>query len=139
MINFDKFNNLMRYLISLLLLFIVLSCSNKENYEFSGDWKLITLYETVYGEEDNKPFPEPAPTISFRSDNLVFYYNTLMSYEIKGDSMILYDDRTKTVSRKFKYKFYNQDEFSFSFIRKLKVDSIGILDINYKSIWSKVK
>ena len=72
----------MQYLVSLLLFFILSSCSNQESFQFSGDWKLQSL------SADNEiiPFAEPAPVTSFRSDNLVFYYNTLMRYELTNDS-----------------------------------------------------
>ena len=48
---FDKFNNLMRYLISLVGLFILFSCSSSEKDNFSGDWKLVNLFR------DNEAIP----------------------------------------------------------------------------------
>ena len=64
----------MQQLVSLLLFFILMSCSNQDVPKFSGDWKL----ESLNADEEIIPFPEPGPITSFRSDNLVFYYNKLM-------------------------------------------------------------
>ena len=102
--------------------------------KFSGDWKL----ESLNADEESIPFPEPGPITSFRSDNLVFYYNTLMRYEIKEDSLILYDEQAGTISRRFKYEFNNENEFTLNFIRRVRVDSLEFLDIKYKSKWIKV-
>ena len=124
----------MQHLVSLLLFFILMSCSNQEAPKFSGDWKL----ESLNADEESIPFPEPGPITSFRSDNLVFYYNTLMRYEIKEDSLILYDEQVGTISRRFKYEFNNENEFTLNFIRRVRVDSLEFLDIKYKSKWIKV-
>tara|TARA_Y100001936_G_C15928295_1_gene587924 strand:+ start:287 stop:625 length:339 start_codon:yes stop_codon:yes gene_type:complete len=111
-----------------------MSCSNQEAPKFSGDWKL----ESLNADEESIPFPEPGPITSFRSDNLVFYYNTLMRYEIKEDSLILYDEQAGTISRRFKYEFNNENVFTLNFIRRVRVDSLEFLDIKYKSKWIKV-
>ena len=124
----------MQQLVSLLLFFILMSCSNQDVPKFSGDWKL----ESLNADEESIPFPEPGPITSFRSDNLVFYYNKLMRYEIKEDSLILYDEQAGTISRRFKYEFNNENEFTLNFIRRVRVDSLEFLDIKYKSKWIKV-
>jgi len=134
MIFFDKFNNLMRHLI-LFVLIILLSCSSTENNTFSGDWKLVNLFR------DNEAIPSlEGPTIisSFRSDNLVFYYNALMYYKVNGDSLFLYDEQTNELGRAFKYEFMDDGMLSLKFNRKLKSDSVKIINITYESIWSKV-
>ncbi len=132
---FDKFNNLMRYLISLVGLFILLSCSSSEKNNFSGDWELVNLFR------DNEAIPSlEGPTIisSFRSENLVFYYNTLMYYKVQDDSLFFYDEQTNELGRAFKYEFMDDGMLSLKFNRKLKSDSVKIINITYESIWSKV-
>lgn len=132
---FDKFNNLMRYLISLVGLFILFSCSSSEKDNFSGDWKLVNLFR------DNEAIPSlegPTTITSFRSDNLVFYYNTLMYYKVQDDSLFLYDEQTNDLSRAFKYEFMDDDILSLNFSRKIKLDSVKTTEIIYESIWSKV-
>lgn len=134
MIFFDKFNNLMRYLILLVVLFTLLSCSSEKKY-FSGDWKLVDLFR------DNEAIPSlegPTMITSFKSDNLVFYYNTLMKYKIQNDSLFLYDEQTNDLARAFKYEFMEDDILSLKFNRKMRSDSINIINITYESIWSKV-
>ena len=134
MIFFDKFNNLMRYLISLVGLFVILSCSSEKN-NFAGDWKLVNL------SRDNEPIPSlegPTMISSFRSENLVFYYNTLMYYKVQDDSLFFYDEQTNDLSRAFKYEFMEGDILSLKFNRKMKLDSVKIINITYESIWSKV-
>ncbi len=123
----------MQYLVSLLLFFILSSCSNQESFQFSGDWKLQSL------SADNEiiPFSEPAPVTSFRSDNLVFYYNTLMRYELTNDSLKLFDEESGVLVRDFKIDFENQDQFSLTFLRKIQVDSINYSFITYNSQWKK--
>ncbi|MDG2342645.1 MAG: hypothetical protein P8L24_06260 [Cytophagales bacterium] len=124
----------MRHLI-LFVLFILLSCSSTENNTFSGDWKLVNLFR------DNEAIPSlEGPTIisSFRSDNLVFYYNALMYYKVQNDSLFLYDEQTNELGRAFKYEFMDDGMLSLKFNRKLKSDSVKIINITYESIWSKV-
>ena len=126
MIFFDKFNNLMRHLISLVGLFILLSCSSSEKNNFSGDWELVNLFR------DNEAIPSlEGPTIisSFRSENLVFYYNTLMYYKVQDDSLFFYDEQTNDLSRAFKYEFMEGDILSLKFNRKMKSDSVKIINI----------
>ncbi len=69
------------YIISLLVFY---SCSESKKLNFSGDWKLVSMYQ------DNSPISIEhlnAKTTSFKSDNLVFYFNRLMRYEILNDSV----------------------------------------------------
>jgi len=125
----------MRYLISLVGLFILFSCSSLEKDNFSGDWKLVNLFR------DNEAIPSlegPTTITSFRSDNLVFYYNTLMYYKVQDDSLFLYDEQTNDLSRAFKYEFMDDDILSLNFSRKIKLDSVKTTEIIYESIWSKV-
>jgi len=125
----------MRHLISLVGLFILLSCSSSEKNNFSGDWELVNLFR------DNEAIPSlEGPTIisSFRSENLVFYYNTLMYYKVQDDSLFFYDEQTNDLSRAFKYEFMEGDILSLKFNRKMKSDSVKIINITYESIWSKV-
>ena len=132
---FDKFNNLMRYLILLVGFFILLSCSSSKKNTFSGEWGLINLFR------DNEEIPSldgPKIITSFRSDNLVFYYNTLMYYKIQDDSLFLYDEQTNNLARAFKYEFMDDDILSLKFNRKMKLDSVKIINITYESIWSKI-
>ena len=90
---------------------------------------------------DNEAIPSlegPTKITSFKSDNLVFYYNTLMKYKIQNDSLFLYDEQTNDLARAFKYEFMEDDILSLKFNRKMRSDSINIINITYESIWSKV-
>lgn len=124
----------MQYLVSLLLFFIFISCSTQEPFKFSGDWKL----ESLYADSETIPFPEPAPVTSFRSDDLVFYYNTLMRYKLNNDSLKLFDEESGVLVRNFKIDFESQDQFSLTFLRKIQIDSANYSFVTYNSLWKKI-
>ena len=73
----------MRKIIYFFTLIIIFSCSKP--IKLKGDWKMNVLLENNI----EKPSPVQPPIISFRSDNLVFYFNTLMVYELEDDSLFL--------------------------------------------------
>ena len=61
-----------------------------------------------------------------------------MYYKVKDDSLFFYDEQTNDLSRAFKYEFMEGDILSLKFNRKMKLDSVKIINITYESIWSKV-
>ncbi len=61
-----------------------------------------------------------------------------MYYKVKDDSLFFYDEQTNDLSRAFKYEFMEADILSLKFNRKMKLDSVKIINITYESIWSKV-
>ncbi len=120
------------YISSLLVFF---SCTENKKLNFSGDWKLVSMYQ------DNSPISIEhlnAKTTSFKSDNLVFYFNRLMRYEILNDSVFFYVEESNEIARKFKYKIEN-DVMSLTYLRKVKIDSVNTKKIIYESNWKKIK
>ena len=88
-----------------------------------------------------KPSPVQPPIISFRSDNLVFYFNTLMVYKLKEDSLYLtYEENPEQIIRAFKIDFIDQDHINLSYLRKVQVDSFStaLKNITLQSQWSKI-
>ncbi len=61
-----------------------------------------------------------------------------MYYKVQDDSLFFYDEQTDDLSRAFKYEFMEGDILSLKFNRKMKLDSVKIINITYESIWSKV-
>lgn len=61
-----------------------------------------------------------------------------MYYKVQDDSLFFYDEQTNDLSRAFKYEFMEGDILSLKFSRKMKLDSVKIINITYESIWSKV-
>jgi hypothetical protein len=124
----------MRKLIYFFVLIITFSCSKP--IELKGDWEANTLIIDNIKRED---FPE-FPIISFRSDNLVFYFNTLWVYEIDGDSLFLaYPEKPEKIAKAFKIDFINQDQINLNYSRKVAVDSIiSFIYVPYQSQWSKI-
>jgi len=61
-----------------------------------------------------------------------------MYYKVQDDSIFFYDEQTNDLSRAFKYEFMEGDTLSLKFSRKMKLDSVKIINITYESVWSKV-
>jgi len=125
----------MRKLIYFFVLIITFSCSKP--IELKGDWEANALIIDNIKRED---FPE-FPIISFRSDNLVFYFNTLMVYKLKEDSLYLtYEENPEQIIRAFKIDFIDQDHINLSYLRKVQVDSFStaLKNITLQSQWSKI-
>ena len=112
----------MRKIIYFFTLIIIFSCSKP--IELKGDWKMNVLLENNI----EKPSPVQPPIISFRSDNLVFYFNTLMVYELEDDSLFLaYEENPEQIIRAFKIDFIDSDHINLSYLRKV-----------LQSQWSKI-
>ncbi len=125
----------MRKIICFFTLIITFSCSKP--IELKGDWKMNVLLEN----NTEKPLPVQPPIISFRSDNLVFYFNTLMVYKLKEDSLYLtYEENPEQIIRAFKIDFIDQDHINLSYLRKVQVDSFStaLKNITLQSQWSKI-
>ena len=125
----------MRKIIYFFTLIITFSCSKP--IELKGDWKMNVLLENNVEKEA----PVQPPIISFRSDNLVFYFNTLMVYELENDSLFLaYEENPEQIIRAFKIDFIDQDHINLSYLRKVPVDSFptALKNITLQSQWSKI-
>ena len=110
------------------------ACSNPKAFKFSGDWDLVKMFR-----DNNEMSLEGLYKMSttFHSDNLVFYYNTLMYYEVENDSLFLYEEETKQLARAFKYEILEDGKLSLKYIRKMRADSTTIIDILYESQWEQ--
>lgn len=128
----------MRY-IFLLLIFI--SCSRKKEFILEGDWKLQNIFKEGEKVICKTPSGDDCPVMitSYRSDNLVFYYSHLLTYSLEEDSLFFFNEQTGKLQNAFKFKIIDDNNYSLTFIRRLKIDSINTIDITYKSLWSKVE
>ena len=124
----------MRDIICFFILIITFSCSKP--IELKGDWKVNALMVDNIKRENVPKFP----IISFRSDNLVFYFGTLWVYEIDGDSLFLaYQEEPEKMAQAFKIDLIDHDHFNLNYLRKIPIDSIlGFIYIPYQSQWSKI-
>tara|TARA_B100000586_G_scaffold44588_1_gene28876 strand:- start:193 stop:570 length:378 start_codon:yes stop_codon:yes gene_type:complete len=124
----------MRNLIYFVVLIVTFSCSKQ--IELKGDWKINAL---VIDNIERKEVPE-FPIISFRSDNLVFYFNTLWVYEIQGDSLFLaYQEEPEKIAQAFKIDFIDANHINLNYSRRIAIDSIlGFIYIPYQSQWLKI-
>jgi len=128
----------MRY-IFLLLIFI--SCSPKKDFVLGGDWKLENIFKEGEKVICKTPSGDDCPVMitSYRSDNLVFFYNNLLTYNLEGDSLFFFNEQTGKLQNAFRLKIIDDKNYSLTFIRRLKIDSTNTIDITYKSLWSKVE
>lgn len=117
------------------------SSSNKS--DLTGDWKIMNL--TKDGEEAPGETIRSFPIISFRSDSLVFYFNTLFKFEYDSsrDSLFLtYPDSigTGSYARKFKVNFLELNKMSLTYARKIINDTISLSthDIFYNAIYERI-
>jgi hypothetical protein len=124
----------MRHIICFFILIITFSCSKP--IELKGDWKVNALMVDNIKKENVPKFP----MISFRSDNLVFYFNTLWVYEIDGDSLFLaYQEKPEKIAQAFKIDLIDHNHFNLNYSRRIPIDSIlGFIYIPYQSQWSKI-
>jgi len=124
----------MRDIICFFILIITFSCSKP--IELKGDWKVNAL---VIDNITKKTVPR-FPIMSFRSDNLVFYFGTLWIYEIQGDSIFLaYQEEPTKIAQAFKIDFVDHNHINLNYSRRIAIDSIlGFIYIPYQSQWSKI-
>tara|TARA_B110000263_G_scaffold177740_1_gene155463 strand:- start:519 stop:1076 length:558 start_codon:yes stop_codon:yes gene_type:complete len=135
---FHKFNNLMREIIYLFILILSFSCSSTSENSLEGKWKQYLLLEDF---EEKLVEPGSVPLISFKSENLVFYYNNLMVYKLTYDSLFLaHEEYPDDVIRSFKIDFLDSEHFNLTFLRKIEMDTFPkyYRSIIYQSQWSKV-
>ena len=124
----------MRKIIYFFTLIITFSCSKP--IELKGDWKVNALVVDNIKRENVPKFP----IISFRSDNLVFYFGTLWVYELEGDSLFLaYQEEPEKIAQAFKIDFIDNNHINLNYSRRIAIDSIlGFIYIPYQSQWSKI-
>jgi|TARA_B110000438_G_scaffold295008_1_gene337328 hypothetical protein len=128
----------MREIIYLFILIIIFSCSSTSEVSLEGKWEQNLLLEDY---EEKVIEPGSVPIISFQSDNLVFYYNNLMVYELTDDSLYLAHEEYPTdIVRSFKIDFLDSEHFNLTYLRKIEMDTFPkyFRSIIYKSQWSKV-
>tara|TARA_B100001996_G_C18504098_1_gene532628 strand:- start:300 stop:707 length:408 start_codon:yes stop_codon:yes gene_type:complete len=131
----------MRYFSILIILFFSNCNFDKKEIEFSGNWKRVQMTRGLFDDTIN--YENPIELLSFRSDNLVFYYNNLYQYEFNSDydSMyLMYFDSVGTGSyvRRFKVEFTDLNTMKFSFIRKLiDTTSLEPFDMIYTTTFKK--
>ena len=120
---------------------IFISCSRKKELILEGDWKLQNIYKEGEKVICKTPSGDDCKIIitSYRSDNLVFYYSHLLTYSLEEDSLFFFNEQTGKLQNAFKFKIIDDNNYSLTFIRRLKIDSINTIDITYKSLWSKVE
>ena len=92
----------------IILVILTFSCST-DKIDLVGDWKATQL---VVNNTDSIEVPFFQPTY-FKSDSLVIYFERLMRYHMKGDSIIFINDiePSDTILR---YRMEIQDENHFS-------------------------
>mgnify|MGYP006098242661 CR=1 FL=1 len=128
----------MREIIYLFILIIIFSCSSTSEVSLEGKWEQNLLLEDY---EEKVVEPGSVPLISFQSDNLVFYYNNLMVYELTDDSLYLAHEEYPTdIVRSFKIDFLDSEHFNLTYLRKIEMDTFPkyFRSIIYQSQWSKV-
>mgnify|MGYP003388687491 FL=1 len=128
----------MREIIYLFILIIIFSCSSTSEVSLEGKWEQNLLLEDY---EEKVIEPGSVPIISFQSDNLVFYYNNLMVYELTDDSLYLAHEEYPTdIVRSFKIDFLDSEHFNLTYLRKIEMDTFPkyFRSIIYQSQWSKV-
>ena len=98
----------------IILVILTFSCST-DKIDLVGDWKATQL---VVNNTDSVEVPFFQPTY-FKSDSLVIYFERLMRYHMKGDSIIFINDvePSDTILR---YRMEIQDENHFTFITREK-------------------
>ena len=81
--------------LALITLLFIHSCTNK--VDLRGDWKAI---EFMNNGVINRDFNFPITYI--KSDNIIIYFDDVMFYKIKGDSMLFMaeDNLDKVISKK---------------------------------------
>ena len=119
----------------IILVILTFSCST-DKINLVGDWKATQL---VVNNTDSVEVPFFQPTY-FKSDSLVIYFERLMKYHMKGDSIIFINDvePSDTILR---YRMEILDENHFTFFYKRKVfDSLNnVLYIPYNSSWERIR
>tara|TARA_B100002052_G_scaffold219255_1_gene201239 strand:- start:660 stop:1037 length:378 start_codon:yes stop_codon:yes gene_type:complete len=125
----------MKKLLFIFLIFFSNSCKEKE--ELIGDWKLV---EFMRDNEIQKELPN-FPITYFKKDNLIIYFETLMSYSIDGDSIILSEvtDNNNILS-KMKIEIIDKNNFVFYYKRRVTNklnDSTYIIPLYSK--WKRVE
>ena len=119
-----------------IIYFIYFLMSCEKTVELEGDWK----FEALYIDNVNTYKKTPFPSIFFKKDNYVIYFNQLLIYQIKNDSLILFnEDDPKKIINKVKVEFIDENNFNLLYKRSIKNrEDSTTQTINYKSVWSKI-
>ena len=125
----------MKKLLFIFLIFFSNSCKEKE--ELIGDWKLV---EFMRDNEIQNELPN-FPITYFKEDNLIIYFETLMSYSIDGDSIILSEGTdNNNILSKMKIEIIDKNNFVFYYKRRVTNklnDSTYIIPLYSK--WKRVE
>ena len=114
--------------LALISLLFINSCTNK--VDLRGDWKAI---EFMNNGVINRDFNFPITYI--KSDNIIIYFDDVMFYKIKGDSMLFMaeDNLDKVISKK------DRNVLLYYYDRKMideKTDSVKT--IPYHTKWKRI-
>ena len=133
----------MRYFFFILIIFFSSCNSNKfteDKSVFTGDWKRTHL--TRDGENVDITLDS---YISFRSDNLMFYFNRLVTFDYHSnyDSLFLLsteEEDSGAYVRRFKVDFTDVDQISLTFKRKMLKDTVTLDEfwMIYKATYEKM-
>ena len=93
----------------IILVILTFSCST-DKIDLVGDWKATQL---VVNNTDSVEVPFFQPTY-FKSDSLVIYFERLMRYHMKGDSIIFIND-VEPAATILRYRMEILDENQFTF------------------------
>ena len=122
----------MRYFLVVIILFLSNCNFKKKDIQFSGNWKRIQMTRELYN--DTIKYETPIELLSFKADNLVFYYNQLYQYRFDPDYDSLYLQYLDSVGtdsyvRVFKVDFIDLNTMNFAYARKL-VDTVSLEPFN---------
>ena len=122
----------MRYFLVVVILFLSNCNFKKKDIQFSGNWTRILMTRELY--DDTIKYETPIELLSFKADNLVFYYNQLYQYRFDPDYDSLYLQYLDSVGtdsyvRVFKVDFIDLNTMNFSYARKL-VDTVSLEPFN---------
>ena len=122
----------MRYFLVLVMLFFSKCNFYKKEVHFSGNWKRVQMTSELF--KDTIKYENPIELLSFKSDNLVFYYQNLYQYKFDSDYDSLYlqyldSVGTESYVRVFKVEFVDLNTMNFSYVRKL-VDTVSLKPVD---------
>tara|TARA_Y100000748_G_scaffold260642_1_gene228459 strand:+ start:896 stop:1267 length:372 start_codon:yes stop_codon:yes gene_type:complete len=120
--------------LSLITLIFLYSCSKE--IDLRGDWMPIEFMNNGTITNELKNFPNTY----IRNDNIIIYFDDVMYYKIKGDSMLFMpeDDISKVIAKK-KIEIIDNNTFIFHYDRKIFNDTTKtITKIPYYSKWKRI-
>ncbi len=127
----------MRKQLFIFLIFTCISCKENINDKLRGDWKLIEFMRDNEVLEELPNFP----LTYFKDDNLIIYFESLMNYEIEGDSILFSEISDKNnILLKMQIEILDENTFIFYYKRRVTnklIDSTYIIPLYSK--WEKIK